>query len=122
MSSSARLQSTAALGARAITAPQPRFSARQTSRSTSGSSRLASAGLPARRAVDQPVGIVAAGMRDREQHRQVAARRMDDGGGEAASRGVRANPSFLCQIRTDVEVLQRMRAIFASGKTKSVRA
>ena len=38
MSSSARLQSIAARGALAITAPQPCFSARQTSRSTNGSS------------------------------------------------------------------------------------
>jgi hypothetical protein len=45
-SSSLRLQSIAARGARAITAPQPRWSARQTSRSTNGSSNVVSEALP----------------------------------------------------------------------------
>src|SRR5579872_7320317 len=45
-SSSERLQSTAARGVRAITAPQPRCSARQTSRSTSGSSSVVRDGFP----------------------------------------------------------------------------
>ena len=42
--------------------------------------------LARRRHVDQPVGIVAARMRHRQQHRQVAARRVDDGARRVASR------------------------------------
>ena len=50
----------------AMTAPQPRWTARHMSRSTRGSSSDARAGAPAGGHRDQPVGIVPAGMRHGE--------------------------------------------------------
>ena len=76
-SSSARLQSIAARGARAMTAPLPRWIARHASRSTSGSSSPSQGRAAARGHGNQPIGIVAARMR----HGQAgpAARRAADG-------------------------------------------
>ena len=63
---------------------------------------------------DQPFGIVSSRVRNRKEHGQIAARRVNDGGRERGHK--------LSQIRTDVEPLQRSGASFASGKSRFISA
>jgi hypothetical protein len=77
---------------------------------------------PRRRALDEPLGIVAARVRDRQQHRKAAARFVDDRGGKRNHDEPSRQMLILCQFRTAGEGLQRMSVIFASGKTRFVRA
>jgi hypothetical protein len=66
---------------------------------------------PMRRELEQPLGVVAAGMGDRKHDRQPTARRVKDWGRERSH-------GQLSQIRTDTEMLQRIAPSFASGKSQ----
>src|SRR5258705_474167 len=65
---------------------------------------------------DQPLGVVASGMGNRQQHGELAARWMDEGRGE---QGFCQNPSH---NRTRQEALQRAKRSIASSKTESFSA
>jgi hypothetical protein len=64
---------------------------------------------------EQPVGVVAAGVGDRQRDRKPPARRVDDWGRERTH-------GQLSQIRTDTKKLQRIARSIASGKTQMFSA
>ncbi len=70
--------------------------------------------VPVPRKLDEPRRILAPRVRNRQQHGQIAAQRVDD--------WLRKSSHNLSQIRTDIERLQRSAASFASGKSRFISA